>query len=60
MVKLQDLVDLDEPPLGWSSTMLSSGKPKDTVMELDDDDEEQEEDILGIQYSTGEANLRLG
>lgn len=30
------------------------------MMELDDDDEGHEEDILGVQYSTGEANLRLG
>ena len=49
-----------EPPLGGSSIATTSGKPKGEVIELDDDDEEKEEDILGIQYILGEANLGLG
>ena len=60
MVKLQDLVDLVEPPLGGSSTTTTSGQPKGEAIELDDNGEEQEEDILGVQYNRGEANLRLG
>jgi hypothetical protein len=60
MVKLQDLVDLAEPPLGGLSIATASGQPKGEAMELDDDDEEQEVDILGVQYNLGEANLGLG
>lgn len=44
MVKLRDLVDLDEPPLAGSTTVSALGQPKGEAMELDDDDEEQEDD----------------
>ena len=47
-IKLQELVNLDEPPLGGSSAATTSGQPKGEAMELDDDDEEQEEDTLGV------------
>ena len=48
MVKLQDLIDLAEPPLGGSTIASTSMKPKDEAMELDDDDEEHEEDTTGV------------
>ena len=40
LVKLQDLVDLVEPPLGGSFVVTTSGQRKGEAMELDDDDEE--------------------
>ena len=46
--KLQDLVDLAEPPLGGSSAATTSGQPTGKVVELDNDDEEKEEDMSGI------------
>ena len=60
MVKLQDLVDLAEPPLGGSFVVIASGKPKGEAMELDEDDEEQEEDMSSRQHSPEKANLGLG
>ena len=60
LVKLQDLVDLTEPPLGGTSTMETSRKMKDEVMELDDEEVEREEDATGRQCSPKEANLSLG
>ena len=59
MVKLQDLVDLVEPPFGGSSVVIASRQPKGEVMELDDDDEEKEEDMSGVQHILGESNLEL-
>lgn len=35
LVKLQDLAELVEPPLGGTSTTISLGKTKEEVMELD-------------------------
>ena len=60
LVKLQDLVELDEPPLGGSSVATTLGYPKGQAMDLDDDDEEQEEDMSGVQHILGEVNLGLG
>ena len=60
LVKLQDLVDLVEPPLGGFLAMTSSGQMKDEAMELDEEEEEHEEDMSGGQGSPGEANLGLG
>lgn len=47
-VKLQELVNLDEPPLGGSSIVTASGHPKGEAMKLDDNDKEQEEDTSVI------------
>ena len=47
MVKLQDLVDLAEIPLGGTSVATTSGSTNEEEMDLDDDEEEQEEDMLG-------------
>lgn len=60
LVKLQDLVDLVEPPLGGTPAMKTSRQTKEEAMELDDEEEEQEEDTLGGQRSLREANLGLG
>ena len=47
MVKLQDLVDLVEPPLGGTSGASTSDHPKDEAMELDGEDEYQDEATAG-------------
>ena len=60
MVKLQDLVDLVEPPLGGTSGASTSDHPKDEVMELDEEDEYQDDATTGTQFSPGEANFGLG
>ena len=60
LVKLQDLVDLVDPPLGGTPATIVSEHTKEEAMELDDEEEEQEEDTSGGQRSPGEANLGLG
>ena len=60
MVKLQDLVDLVEPPLGETSGASTSDHPKDEMMELDEEDEYQDEATASAQFSLGEANFSLG
>lgn len=47
LVKLQDLVDLVEPPLEGCSTMTSSSQMKNDAMELDKEEEEHVEDMQG-------------
>ena len=59
-MKLQDLVDLVEPPLQGTSAVTALGQTKEEAMELDDDEEEQEEDMLGGQHSPREANFSVG
>ena len=39
MVKLHDLEDLGEPPLGGNSGAMTSNHPKDEAMDLDGVDE---------------------
>lgn len=60
LVKLQDLVDLGEPPLGSFAAMTSSSQMKNEAMELDEEEEEHVEDTQGGQCSPVEANLGLG
>lgn len=60
MVKLQDLVDFSEPPLGGTSGALTSYHRKDEAMELDEEDVYQDEATAGAQFSSGEANFGLG
>ena len=60
LVKIQDLVDLVETPLGGLSTMTSSGQMRNEEMDLDEEEEEQAKDTPGGKDSPGEANLGLG
>jgi hypothetical protein len=60
LVKLQDLVDLVEPPLVGFSETTSSGQMKNEAMELEEEEEEHMEDMWRGQGSLGEANLGLG
>ena len=48
MVKLQDLVDLAEPPLGGTSEASSSDHPKDEAMKVDEEDEYQNKATVGF------------
>ena len=59
MVKLNDLEELVEPPLGGTPGSSTSGLPKDEVMHLDEGIELQEEAKLEAQFSPGKANIGL-
>ena len=56
LVKLQDLVELGEAPLGSFAATTSLCQMKNEAMGLD---EEHVEDTRGGQGSPGEANLNL-
>ena len=60
MVKLHNLVDLEEPP--WRSMVEASscGRPWEEAMELDEAMENQDEEETKPPTSPGEANLGLG
>ena len=60
LVKIQDLVDLAEPPLGGPSTATSTGQQRNEDMELDAEEEEPEQNSQDPPDSLGEANIRLG
>ena len=60
LLKLQDLVDLVEPPWGGSSSATAMRQPLGEVMELDEGKLDKEEATSGGQHSPGEANLGLG
>lgn len=57
MVKLDDLEELDEPPLGGNLGSSTSKLPKDVAMDLDEADEIQEEANAMTQFSPSEANF---
>ena len=59
MVKLQDLVDLAEPPLGATLGAPTSDHSKDEVMDLDGVDEYQDGATIGAQFILDEANFSL-
>ena len=59
MVKLQDLVDLAEPPLGGTSGAPTLDHSKDEAMDLDGADEYQGGAIVIAQCSPGEVNFDL-
>ena len=60
LVKLQDLLDLAEPPLGSFAATASLGQMKNEVMGLDKEEEEHVEHTQGGQGILEEANLDLG
>ena len=60
LVKIQDLVDVVEPPLGGLSTTTSSGQIKNEEMDLNEEEKEHVKDTWGGQGSPREANLGLG
>lgn len=47
LVKIQDLVDLAEPPLGGLSTSTSSSQMRNGEMEMDAGEEEQAQNTQG-------------
>ena len=60
MVKLHDLVDLEEPSWRGMAEASTSGLPRDKLMELDEAIGNLDEDIAGMPTSLGEVNLGLG
>ena len=60
LVNIQDLVDLDGPPLGGLYASTSAGQRRNEEMELDVGEEEQEPSAQGGRESPGEANIDLG
>ena len=61
LVKIQDLVDLAEPPLGGLSATTSSGQMRNEEMELEAEEEEEDaQDTQAGQGSPREANLSFG
>lgn len=60
LVKIQDLVDLAEPPLGGLSAATSTGQRRSEDMELDVEEEESEQNAQDTPDIPGEANIDLG
>lgn len=58
-VKLNDLKELVEPPLGRTLGASTSTPPKDAAMDLDKDDRLQEAANVMAQFSPGKANFSL-
>ena len=59
MVKLNDLEELVEPPLGGNAGASTLDPPKDVAMDLDEADGLQEEANAKAQFSPDEANFGL-
>lgn len=59
MVKLNDLEELDEPPLGGTLGASTSAPPKDTAMDLEEEEGRLQEANEMAQFSQGEANYGL-
>ena len=59
MVKLNDLEELAEPPLGGTPGTSTSAPPKDAAMDLDEEGRIQEEANETAQFSPSEANYGL-
>lgn len=60
LVKIKDLVDLAEPPLGGLSAATSARQRCNEDMELDAEEEELERNSQDTLNSPSEANLGLG
>ena len=60
LVKIQDLLELDEMPLGGLSASTSSGQMRNEEMELDVEEEEHAQNTRGGQGNPREANIGLG
>ena len=59
MVKLNDLEELAEPPLGGTLGTSSSGLPKDEAMDLDEGVKHEEEENVVAQFSLSQAKISL-
>ena len=59
MVKLNDLEELAEPPLGETLGTLTSAPPKDDAMDLTEKEGRLVEANEMAQFSLGEANYGL-
>ena len=60
LVKIQDLVDLVEPPMEGISASTSAGQWWSDEMELDANEEEPKKNAQDAPDSPGEANIGLG
>ena len=60
LVKIQDLLDLVEPPLGGLSSATSVGQWCSEDMELDVEEEELEPNSQGSSDNPNETNIGLG
>ena len=59
MVKLNDLEELDEPPLGGPPGASTSAPPKDAAMDLEEEDGHPDEANEMDQFSPSEANYGM-
>ena len=59
LVKLNELEEVAEPPLGGTSEASTSGLPKDEMQDLGEDDTALEEDGEEVRFSLGESQLGL-
>ena len=60
VVKLHDLVDLAEPPWRGMAEAMTSGLPRDKLMEFDEAIGNHDKDVADASASPGEVNLGLG
>ena len=60
MVKLHDLVDLEEPPWKSMADSHSGRRPREEAMDLDEALENQDEGATEPPTYSSEANLGLG
>ena len=60
LVKIQDLVDLVEPPLGGLSVSTLDGQQWSEEIELDAEEEEPDQNVQDDPNSSSEANIGLG
>lgn len=59
MVKLNNVEELAEPPLGGNLGTLTSAQPKDVAMDLEEEEGRLKEENEMAQLSPGEANYCL-
>ena len=59
MVKLNNLEELVEPPLGGTPGASTSAQPKDAAMDLEEEEGHPEEENELAQFSPGEANYGM-
>ena len=59
LVKLNDLEEVVEPPLGGTPEATTLGQPKDEMLDLEVDDAVSEEDNEVAHFSPGETQINL-
>jgi hypothetical protein len=59
LVKLNNLEEVAEPPLGGIPEASTSGLPKDEMQELEEEDTTLEDDGKEARFSPGESQLGL-